>query len=104
MTELYVGNLLYTVTIDEIRDLFLPFGPLHSIDLHIDFDRGRATAHAFLEMDKADAEAAIKTLDGTPFFGQALRVEKTRVERIPEAALHQSMNEEGYLLCSPELS
>ncbi|HMN31397.1 MAG TPA: RNA-binding protein, partial [Caldilineaceae bacterium] len=78
--------LVYTVTLDEIRDLFLPYGPLHSVDLHIDFDRGRAHAHAFLDMDKADAEAAIEALDGTSFFGQTLRVERSLVERPLEPA------------------
>ena len=84
MTELYVGNLLYTVTINEIRALFSPYGALHSVDLHIEFDRGRAHAHAFVEMDKPDAQAAIEALDGTQFLGQTVRVEQALAEQVPE--------------------
>jgi RNA recognition motif-containing protein len=84
MTELYVGNLIDTVEIGEIRVLFSPYGAVHSVDLHIEFGRGKAYAYAFLEMDEAAAQAAIAALDGTPFLGQTLRVQKARAEQTPE--------------------
>jgi RNA recognition motif-containing protein len=83
MTELYVGNLLYTVTIEEIRALFSPYGLIHSVDLHMEFERGKAHAYAFIEMEPTAAQVAIEALDGTLFLGQTLRVHKARADQVP---------------------
>jgi RNA recognition motif-containing protein len=81
MTEIYVGNLVYTVAIAEIRSLFSAYGAVHSLDLHIEFGRGKAHAYAFLEMEEEAAQTAIAALDGASFRGQTLRVQKARAEQ-----------------------
>jgi RNA recognition motif-containing protein len=82
MTELYVGNLLYEVTIEEVRALVEPFGAIYTLDLFTEPTPERPHAYAFIQMDRReDAEAAIKALDGGQFMGRTLRVELAEAER-----------------------
>jgi len=81
MTELYVGNLLYEVTMEEVRALFHPFGTIYSLDLFTERTPERPHAYAFLQMDREDAAAAIKALDNSQFMGRTLRVELAAAER-----------------------
>lgn len=81
MTELYVGNLLYEVTMEEVRALFHPFGTIYSLDLFTEPTPERPHAYAFIQMDRNDAEAAIRALDGGQFMGRTLRVELAEAER-----------------------
>ncbi|MCE7980067.1 MAG: RNA-binding protein [Caldilinea sp. CFX5] len=82
MTELYVGNLLYEVTLAEVRALVEPFGPIGAVDLFTATTPDHPHAYAFIQMDRREnAEAAVKALDGDPFMGRTLRVELAEVER-----------------------
>lgn len=81
MPELYVGNLLYEVTTDEVRALLEPFGAIEAIDLLTKSGPGRPHAYAFVQMERQAAEAAIQALDGSQFMGRTLRVELAEVER-----------------------
>lgn len=82
MTELYVGNLLYEVTVEEVRALVEPFGVIDAIDLFAETKPDHPHAYAFIQMDRReDAEVAIKALDGGQFMGRTLRVELAAVER-----------------------
>ena len=81
MSELYVGNLLYEVTTDEVRALLEPFGAIEAIDLLTKPGPGRPHAYAFVQMERQAAEAAIQALDGSQFMGRTLRVELAEVER-----------------------
>jgi len=81
MTELYVGNLLYTVTIEEVRALFSPFGPIDTLDLFTEPAPERPHAYAFVQMDRHAAVAASRALDGTQFLGRTLRVELAKATR-----------------------
>ena len=77
--RIYVGNLSYDTTEDELRALFEQHGEV--TDLHVPTDResGRPRGFAFVEMsDEEKAGAAIEALNGTEVGGRALTVNKAR--------------------------
>ncbi|RMD79298.1 MAG: RNA-binding protein [Gammaproteobacteria bacterium] len=82
MKSIYVGNLPYTSTEEEVRGLFEPFGTVHSVKLISDRDTGRPRGFGFVQMDDGPAREAIAALDGTQLGGRALRINEAR-ERAP---------------------
>lgn len=83
MKKIFVGNLDFGATEDSIRQLFESQGGVESVKLMTDRDTGRSRGFAFVEMADADADKAIKSLNGTNFGGRALNVNEARpkVER-----------------------
>lgn len=83
--SLYVGNLPWSATEDDVRDLFAPYGEVTSVKLVSDRETGRARGFGFVEMDDAEAQAAIEALDNHNFGGRTLRVNeaKPRAPRPP---------------------
>jgi RNA recognition motif-containing protein len=82
--SLYVGNLPYEASADEIRSAFSAHGTVHSVKVVTDRETGRPRGFAFVEMDPAGAEAAIKAMNGKDFGGRALRVNEAQ-ERQPRS-------------------
>ncbi len=78
MKKLFVGNLPFRVSEDEIRDLFEEYGEVHSVALITDRDTGRPRGFGFVEMEDAEADAAVDALDGTDLGGRPLRVNEAR--------------------------
>ena len=78
MTKLYVGNLPWTASEDDIRELFSPIGTIESVALITDRETGRSRGFAFVEMDRADANKAISQLNGQDFGGRPLRVNEAQ--------------------------
>jgi len=78
MKKLYVGNLPYTSNEDELRALFAEHGTVHTVNVIMDRETGRARGFAFVEMDDADAVTAMEALDGTDMGGRALKVNEAR--------------------------
>jgi RNA recognition motif-containing protein len=76
--ELYIGNLLFSVTLDEVRDLFVPFGTVYDAKLVAERAPERPHAFAFVEMQERAADEAIQALDGSEFMGLTLRVEEAK--------------------------
>ena len=77
--RLYVGNLAYSATSEEIQELFEPFGPVRSAQVLIDRETGRSRGFGFVEMDEdADADAAIESLDGNDHGGRRLTVNEAK--------------------------
>lgn len=76
--SIYVGNLPWSATEEQVQDLFSPFGPVLSVKLVSDRDTGRARSFGFVEMDDAEAVAAIEALDNASFGGRTLRVNEAR--------------------------
>ena len=70
--KLYVGNLPFTATEDELRQLFAKHGTVQSAQIVMDRDTGRPRGFAFVEMDNADA--AIAALDNYSMGGRNLKV------------------------------
>src|SRR2546428_14080802 len=74
--KLFVGNLAYGVTEDELRELFAQAGTCESVSIVIDRDTGQSRGFGFVTMASAeDAERAKKQLAGTELSGRRLRVD-----------------------------
>jgi RNA recognition motif-containing protein len=77
--NIYVGNLAYSVTDNELRDAFAEFGEVSRANVIMDRDTGRSKGFGFVEMpDNAQAEAAINGLNEKPLSGRAIRVNEAR--------------------------
>ncbi len=76
--RIYVGNLPFSASEDEIRDLFAAYGEVESVALPMDRDTGRKRGFGFVEMSDSDSKKAIDALDGTDFGGRMLRVNEAR--------------------------
>ncbi|MCC6602371.1 MAG: RNA-binding protein [Anaerolineae bacterium] len=76
--KIYVGNLSFKATEDEIRDMFEAYGTVESVAMINDRDTGRFRGFCFVEMPDADALAAIEGLDGAEQDGRVLRVNEAR--------------------------
>jgi RNA recognition motif-containing protein len=80
--NIYVGNLPYTITKDELMDMFVGFGEVSSINVVTDKVTGEPRGFAFVEMPtQSEAEAAIKGLNGTSIAGRAMQVTIARDRR-----------------------
>ncbi|MBW1712961.1 MAG: RNA-binding protein [Deltaproteobacteria bacterium] len=82
MKTIYVGNVPFSVTEEDLNDLFAQYGTVHQVKMISDRDTGRYRGFSFIDMDDTEAEAAISALDGTDFNGRTLRVNEAR-ERTP---------------------
>jgi len=85
--NIYVGNLAYDVTQDELHDAFSAYGQIESANLITDRDTGASKGFGFVEMpNNAEADAAIKALNGTPLRGRNMKVNpaKPRGDRKPQ--------------------
>lgn len=76
--SIYVGNLPWSATEDQVRNLFSEYGTVNSVNLVVDRETGRARGFGFVEMESADAINAIKALDGTPLDGRNLKVNEAQ--------------------------
>ena len=74
--RLYVGNLPFSATEDQIRDLFSEHGQVQSVNLISDRDTGRLRGFGFVEMEGADQ--AIEALNGRELDGRPLTVNVAR--------------------------
>lgn len=78
MKKIYVGNLSFRITEDEVRDLFGEFGDVVSVKLINDRETGRPRGFGFVEMNDEDALKAIAALDGQENGGRTLRVNEAK--------------------------
>ena len=77
--KLYVGNLPYTASEQDLQDLFASAGGVESVNLMRDMATGRARGFAFVEMvSDEDAQKAIDQLNNTDFGGRNLTVNEAR--------------------------
>ena len=77
--NIYVGNLAYAVTDDDLREAFAAFGEVSRANVIMDRDTGRSKGFGFVEMpDNAQAEAAINGLNDKPLSGRAIRVNEAK--------------------------
>jgi cold-inducible RNA-binding protein len=76
---LYVMNLAYTTTEEELAQLFHPYGEIASVRIITERDTGRSRGFGFVEMpDATEAQAAIDGLHGTSLEGRSLTVTEAR--------------------------
>ncbi len=77
--KLYVGNLPYNTSEEDLRNLFSPFGNVDSVAVITDRDTGRSKGFGFVEFgDDNEARNAIQGLSGQEFGGRALTVNEAR--------------------------
>ena len=74
MKSIYVGNISFNTTPDQLRELFSVHGDVKSVKLINDRDTGKPRGFAFVEMDDASAETAVSATDGLEFEGRNLKV------------------------------
>jgi cold-inducible RNA-binding protein len=79
MTNIFVGNLSYQTTQDELYAAFAAFGAVERVSIVTDRDTGQPRGFGFVEMtEKKDAETAIAQLNGAEMNGRALNVNEAR--------------------------
>ncbi len=79
MTNIYVGNLSYNATEDDLRQAFAQFGDVASVSVIKDRETGRARGFAFVEMpDEAQAKEAIENVNNTEVAGRRITVNEAR--------------------------
>ncbi len=77
--NIYVGNLAYSATDHDLRQLFEPYGVVEKVSIIIDRDTGRSKGFGFVEMpDSTAAKTAIVKLQGKMLAGRALNVSEAK--------------------------
>ena len=72
--SIFVGNLAFKAPPHALRELFEQYGQVHGIRLMTDRVTRKPRGFGFVEMNRKQARAAIRALDGTEFFGRQLKV------------------------------
>lgn len=76
---IYVGNLVYDVTSEDLTEVFSEYGTVKRVSLPTDRETGRPRGFGFVEMESDDQEnVAIETLDGADWMGRQMRVNKAK--------------------------
>jgi len=79
MTNIFVGNLSYQTTQDELNSVFSAYGNVERVSIVTDRETGQPRGFAFVEMsERRDAETAINQLNGAELNGRALNVNEAR--------------------------
>jgi RNA recognition motif-containing protein len=79
VTNIYVGNLAFNATEDDIRAAFEKYGEVTSVNIIMDRETGRSRGFAFVEMsDGEHAKEAIENLDGATISGRNVKVNEAR--------------------------
>jgi len=81
LKKIYVGNLPFTTTDDDLRDLFARHGEVSTASVVMDRESGRSRGFGFVEMETAGAEVAIAALNGRDLGGRSLRVNEAESRR-----------------------
>jgi RNA recognition motif-containing protein len=77
--SIYVGNLSYEVTQDDLSQTFAEYGTVKQVKIPIDRETGRLRGFAFVEMTSdAEETKAIEALDGAEWMGRNLKVNKAK--------------------------
>lgn len=77
--SVYIGNLSYDVTREDLTEVFKEYGSVSRVSLPTDRETGRPRGFAFVEMSsEAEEDKAIEALDGAEWMGRDLRVNKAK--------------------------
>jgi len=91
--NIYVGNLSYQVSDQELQEVFTEFGNVVSAKVIKDRETGRSKGFGFVEMtNDEDAQTAIDELDGSEINGRAVKVNKARPKQPAGSQQRQSYN------------
>lgn len=78
MKSIYVGNMPYSATKEQIDELFSEYGAVHSVKIILDKETKRPKGFVFVEMDDDAANKAIEALNDKEFLGRRLRVNEAK--------------------------
>jgi RNA recognition motif-containing protein len=85
--NIYVGNIPFSATADDLRQLFEPYGEVETVKLITDRETGRPRGFAFIAMpDPREAKAAISGLSNTAIAGRTLRINEAKPRQPREYA------------------
>jgi RNA recognition motif-containing protein len=77
--SIYVGNLSYDVTEEDLQSVFSDYGTVKRVYLPVDRDSGRMRGFGFVEMSsETEEDEAIETLDGAQWMGRQMKVNKAK--------------------------
>ena len=79
--RLFVGNLPFRASEDELKTFFEPHGEVHSVAIITDRQTGRSRGFGFVEMEDENADTAMSELDGKEFNGRPIRISEARERR-----------------------
>ena len=80
--NMYIGNLAYDVTEDDLKNAFSEFGEVSSVKIIIDKFSGRSKGFGFVEMpSNSEADQAIKALNGKVLSGCSIKVNQAEAKR-----------------------
>jgi RNA recognition motif-containing protein len=81
MKRMYVGNLPFSSTEEDVRTLFSKFGQVGAVNLIHDRETGRPRGFGFVEMQPEAASKAMVELNGAEFSGRTLKVNEAKPKR-----------------------
>jgi RNA recognition motif-containing protein len=77
--SIYVGNLSYEVTEDDLTRVFAEYGAVKRVQIPVDRETGRMRGFGFVEMSSdSEEQSAIESLDGAEWMGRDMKVNKAR--------------------------
>ena len=75
----FIGNLSYSITAEDLEEVFADYGTVKRVQLPTDRDTGKVRGFGFVDMEsEAEETAAIEELDGAEWLGRTLKVNKAR--------------------------
>ncbi len=78
---LYLGNIPYTATEEEITTIFSPHGDVKEVRIITDRETGRSRGFAFVEIESDNVAGVVEAVDGSDFGGRTLRVNEAQERR-----------------------
>ncbi|MFP4314624.1 MAG: RNA recognition motif domain-containing protein [Desulfovibrionales bacterium] len=90
--KIFVGNIPWRATEEEIRELFSQYGDVHSVTFINDRETKKFRGFGFIEMDQPNAVTAIQELNASNFRGRYIRVKEAKARMRPP---HQQFQHSG---------
>ena len=81
LKKIYVGNLPFDITEQQVRELFSPYGDVFVVDMVVDFETNQFRGFGFVEMEEEAADAAIAGLKGHKIEGRNLKISEARSDK-----------------------
>ncbi len=85
--KLFLGNLPFSATEEDVKDYFIQHAPVYSVKIVIDRETGRSRGFGFIEMPEDAAEMIMEKLNGALFNGRTLRIGEARERQIARPVL-----------------
>ncbi len=80
-TSIYIGNLPWSTTEEQLTQLFQTFGAVHSAKLIYDRETKKPKGFGFVEMDENEAKSAIEKLNSSEYGGRTLKVNEANPKK-----------------------